>query len=182
MCDAPVFAAYDVTPEQWSDFSNTANITEEHVGWLDPATDPTPPYVLIYSRSQENLHRTGALAAKVTTDFKGASYADMYTFPELTCKDEEISNRLISAYFLVLDAQSSKDRQVVLINKTLGSLYIDEADDVQITNDGKDDTVWMKHRIPYEKVAFFCLVRESHPGDEGDEFLQNMTKETIEGL
>lgn len=61
-------------------------------------------------------------------------------------------------------------------------MYVDEENEDEVTDEGTDDTVRKKHRIPFEKACFFWLVLASKPGMEGDEFLQNTTRETADGL
>jgi hypothetical protein len=76
-------------------------------------------------------------------------------------------------YFIVLDAASEQDRQVVLITKSLRSLYVENKEDDmrRLCELGKDDFIWRKHRIPFEKACKFWLVLMAEPGMEGDEFL-----------
>lgn len=168
--------------KHWADFLKTADLTEDLIGKKNPPADLRPPYVLVYSRSQEDFSRTGDLPEQVKTDFNSATYADMYEFIETIPKDRKKAVGTDPGFFMVLDKQSEEDRKVVLIDKSLGSLYIDKANEDVVADDGTNDTIWRKHRIPFEKACFFFLVLMSHPGDEGDEFLQNTTKETADGL
>jgi hypothetical protein len=147
---------------------------------LKPVKDPRPPYVLVYSRSQEDFDRTGDHPKQVETDFNSATYADMYAFIEAITGDKKKVRSVEVAFFMVLDKQSEEDRKVVLISKSFACLYIDEENEEP--GDKADSVIWRKHRIPFEKACFFWLVLGAKPGDEGDEFLQNTTRETPDGL
>jgi hypothetical protein len=138
--------------------------------------------VLVYSRSQEDFDRTGDLPKQVETDFNSATYADMYAFIEEITGDKKNVRSVEVAFFMVLDKQSEEDRKVVLISKSLSCLYIDAENEDGITDDEMKSIIWRKHRIPFEKACFFWLLLGAKPGDEGDEFLQNTTKETPDGL
>jgi hypothetical protein len=103
----------------------------------------------------------------------------MYLFTEKPIRKAKASG----GYFLVLDKQSEEDRKIVIIHETLDRLYIDyEKDPDAISKDKKDDTIWRKYRLPFEKACFFVLVLGSKPGDEGDGFLENTTEETADDL
>jgi hypothetical protein len=103
----------------------------------------------------------------------------MYLFTEKSVRKARASG----SYFLVLDKQSEEDRKILVIHETLYRLYIDyEKDPDAIFKDKKDDTIWRKHRLSFEKAYFFVWVLDSKPGDEGDEFLENTTEESADGL
>jgi hypothetical protein len=119
----------------------------------------------------------------VKTDFKDATYAEIFEFVE---KIDKSSRRIIAHLILVLDKKSEEDRKVVLIQKTSRTLYAmiqnAENDEDGLEYEGAEDILWRKHRIPFEKVAFFWTLVAAQPGDEGDDFLQNTTYETMNGL
>jgi hypothetical protein len=178
--------------QHWADFiktadftdgTKTADTTEEITGTKNPNYDPTPPYTLVHCYSQEDFSRTGEITQQVKTEFKDATYAGM---SELVDKVEKTSPRIIANLFMVLDKKSEEDRKVVLIDKTSRTVYAmrDNAgtDNDDVVYEGADDILWRKHRIPFEKAAFLWLLLMSKPGDEGDEFLENTTYETIDGL
>jgi hypothetical protein len=175
--------------KHWTDFSKTANLTEEHTGKTPPSTNPTPtdltpPYVLVYSHSQENFNRTGDLPKQVDTEFKNASFADMYVAVEsiVEDKDRKNTNGIIPSFFMVLDKQSATDRKVVLIDKGLRCFYVNEDEEYKVCDHSNDDILWRKHRIPFEKVCFFWLVLEAKPGMEGDEFLEKTARGSADEL
>lgn len=101
--------------------SHTANLREELIGPMNTEADTTPRYALVYSRLQNNFDMTGDLSQRVQTDFHSASYADMYSFIEITTEKSKDSG----GYFHILDKWSEEDRKVIVIHKTFGSLYID---------------------------------------------------------
>jgi hypothetical protein len=172
-----------LTPaKHWADFSQTADLKEELIGKKNPAADSRPPYVLVYSRLQEDFSRTGDLPEQVKTDFISATYADMYVFIKKIPKDMKNSVGIDRSLFMVLDKKSEEDRKVVLISQGLASLYVDEENENEVTDNGMGEIIWRKHRIPFEKASYFWLVLASKPGDEGDEFLQNTTTGTADGL
>lgn len=83
---------------------------------------------------------------------------------------------------MVLDKQSEQDHKILLISKGLRSLYDDEYDQSPKAPNTPEDIIWRKHRVPFNKVAFFASIYAAKPGMEGDEFLQNTTLHTAEGL
>ncbi|KAH7384437.1 hypothetical protein DE146DRAFT_792784 [Phaeosphaeria sp. MPI-PUGE-AT-0046c] len=180
MCDMLVFAASDIAPEASSDFIKAADLTDDVAGKGTPPADPTPPYTLVHSRSQEDFSRTGELAYQVKIDFSDAAYAKMAEFGENICKADK-TRLLISIPFMVLDAKSGDDRKVVVIGDSLRTLHAEDENE-QIGLKGPDEIVWTRHCVPFEKVAFFSLVMRSQPGDEGYQFLQNTTIATLDGL
>jgi hypothetical protein len=55
-------------------------------------SDPCSPYILVYSRSQENYtERTGDMSAQIQSDFANASYADLYAFIQTLLDDNRNS-------------------------------------------------------------------------------------------
>jgi hypothetical protein len=119
----------------------------------------------------------------VKTDFKDATYAEIFEFVD---KIEKSSRSIINNPVLVLDKKSEEDRKVVLIQKTSRTLYamLENAknDEEDVEYEGADDILGRKHRIPFEKVAFFWTLILGQPADEGDDFLQNTTYGTMDGL
>jgi hypothetical protein len=133
----------------------------------------------VYSPSQKDFSRTGELAQQVKSEFSNATYAEMSAMAEQAKKTNPRS--IISELFMVLDKKSEEDRKVVLISRSSRTLYTqDENDEVRF--DGVDDIIWRRHRIPFEKAASFWLLVSAMPGDDGDEFLQNSTLRSIDGL
>jgi hypothetical protein len=186
---------YSLTHAQhWANFIKTADITdgtetadttEEIISTKNPNYEPSPPYTLVHCHSQEEFGRTGEIAQQVKTEFKNATYAEMSMFVDRICEETD-SRRTISNLFMVLDKKSEEDRKVVLIHKTSRTVYA-MCDNARTDIDGPvyegaDDILWRRHRIPFEKAAFLWLLVMSQPGDEGDEFLQNTTYGTIDGL
>jgi hypothetical protein len=150
---------------------------------MDPTKDQTPPYILVHSRSQESLARTGNLPEQVKSEFTSATYADMSLFIATTLKDRpDMDFGAEEPFFMVLDEQSKEDRNVVLISKGSACLYADEENEDGMTDEEMREVMWRRHRIPFEKACFFWLVLASKLGTEGDEFLLNVTRETAEGL
>lgn len=86
--------------KHWVNFSKTADFTEELIGKIDPATDPTSPYVLVYSHSQEDFSRIGELPEQVKTEFNSATYADMYVYVETLLKDRKDLDRIDPRFFM----------------------------------------------------------------------------------
>jgi hypothetical protein len=137
----------------------------------------------VYSRSQEDISRTGEITQQVKTEFENATYAEMQAHVKTLYGSEKNSGQIDGDFFMVLDKKSADDRKVVLISEGLRELYPeDESLDVQPTYEGADSHIWRKHRVPFEKVAFFYLVLGAKPGMEGDEFLQNTTVRNPDGL
>jgi hypothetical protein len=133
----------------------------------------------VYSRSQEEFSRTGDLAQQVKTEFSNASYAEMFAMAEQAETTDPRS--IISKLFMVLDKQSEEDRKVVLISQSSRTLYTEDENDA-VWFDGVDDIIWRRHRIPFEKAASFWLLVMAMPRNDGDEFLQNSTLRSINGL
>lgn len=119
------------------------------------------------------------------TEFKDISYAELSVFVDKLHKQVN-SIRIDTHLFMVLDKESEEDRKVVLIHETSRALYamLDYVgtDREDVRYEGVDDILWRKHRIPFEKAAFFWLLTGGQPSDEGDEFLQSTRIRTIEGL
>lgn len=134
----------------------------------------------MYSRSQKDFRRTGEIANQVTTEFSDATYSEMYAFIEKVRKATG-SRAIIPEPFLVLDNNSVNDRKVVLVDESWRTLHAEDENE-EIGFKGPDEKIWRRHRVPFENVAFFTGVIISQPGDEGDEFLQNTTFKTLEGL
>jgi hypothetical protein len=130
----------------------------------------------VHSRSQEDFSRTGEITQKVKTEFKNATYAEMSVLADKISSDVK---GVVAGEFMVLDKKSEEDREVILINKSLRIFY---TQDKNTEDENEDEIIWRKHRIPFEKAAFFWLAVMTESGNEGDDFLQSTTLKTIDGL
>jgi hypothetical protein len=138
---------------------------------------PCSPYILVYSRSQENYtERTSNISAQIQSDFAKASYADLYAFiktlPNPTRKAE---------WFMVLDERSVTDRHAVVIRKGWEMLNEDgEVDEEDLCEAVLTErTVWKIYRVPFEEAQDFWRVLDALPGNEGDEFLEEERRDSL---
>ncbi|KAF2827118.1 hypothetical protein CC86DRAFT_466847 [Ophiobolus disseminans] len=159
-----VFATHDVTPEHWTDFANTAG--------CEPDADGTIhiPYVLVSSRSQENITtRTEHIDKVVKTHFTSSPWPDLKAaFLELYNKHPSTVSPTV---FLILDQQSMEDRTVIIIEKGMDWL---KDDGTLAHNTGEPDvatyTVWRKYRVGFEEawtaqcgIQGFCSKEAAEP-------------------
>jgi hypothetical protein len=140
-------------------------------------SDPCSPYILVYSRSQENYtERTGDMSAQIQSDFANASYADLYAFIK-TLPDDNRN----SAWFMVLDERSVTDRHVVVIRKGWEMLNEDGEIDTEDLAPAflTERTVWRIFRVPFEEAQEFWGLVDALPGEEGDKFLVEERRDSL---
>ena len=82
---------------------------------------------------------------------------------------------------MVLDEFSITDRRVTIIHK--GSEMLNEHGEVDEEDLHMDfltkRRVWKIHRVPFEKAQEFWSLLDVLPGEEGDQFLQEMRREAL---
>ncbi|KAF2026626.1 hypothetical protein EK21DRAFT_115575 [Setomelanomma holmii] len=107
MTEQLVFVTYNITPEQWADFSLTADFPPEVKAVPHPnqQIDPNPPYVLVHSQSQADFARKGQIAKSVESEFAGASYSDRYTFLDRVSAPP--NKRVTPDFMILLDEESA---------------------------------------------------------------------------
>jgi len=106
------------------------------------------PYVLVSSPTQSDLNRTKRIDAPVSTDFHSPSWPQLKE--AFIALSEPNDSFILTAFFLVLDEQSMRDRSVVIIEKDAEWFKSDgtEATDTS----GAKFTVWKTYRVKFEKA------------------------------
>ncbi|KAF2106919.1 hypothetical protein BDV96DRAFT_558457 [Lophiotrema nucula] len=176
-----VFAKFDITPEQWADFTKEASIPPP-THYSGGPTSPTVPYVLLHSKSQEDYARSEELSTTLRTEFSNADYFEMNEFidSKVVSLPYEQARTLYKDFFMVLDEQSVKDRTVIVVDRTWERLdpegNIVEDDTLSEREDVTRGTVWRVHRVPYDKALNFYLDLSMNPGMEGEEFLEEVIR------
>lgn len=148
--------------------------------WPNLNNPPTPVHVLVHSRSQEDyLSSTADLSTTIKTKFSTSTYSDLDAF--IATLPKERFSTLRTAYFLVLDEQSVKDRKVTIIDKDVE--WVDADGEVyEGVPTGRDDNlrkrrVWRRYRVPFEETFNVWVLLDVMPGMVGEEFLEEIIRE-----
>ncbi|KAL9082346.1 MAG: hypothetical protein Q9165_008913, partial [Trypethelium subeluteriae] len=171
----PKSATYDIKPEEWGDFARTAAIKDTDI----------KPYVLVYSFSpQDTGSRTNDIATAVRSELKSATYQELrILFRNIV----DLSDQNLSpALFLILDEQSVRERQVLIVEWE--TEWVNEVDGTRIECDprsiGEENAdqytqkvIWRRWRVPFEKAEPYWLpLSRQGPynleGEGGDEYFQ----------
>ncbi|KAF2235877.1 hypothetical protein EV356DRAFT_513457 [Viridothelium virens] len=171
MANALVFATYDIKPEEWGDFAQAAAIKGTDI----------KPYILVYSCfPQDTTSRTNDIAAVVKSELKSATYQELRTLFRKIVGSEE---SLTPALFLILDEESARDREVLIVDRE--AVWVNEADGTRMECDPesigeenadqyKQKVIWRRWRVSFEKAEFYWIVlsRQGPFNLESDDYFQ----------
>ncbi|KAF2190700.1 hypothetical protein K469DRAFT_657226 [Zopfia rhizophila CBS 207.26] len=173
--NALIFTTYDITPERWENFAKAAQIPPDATGG-----DPIVPYVLVHSRSQQDLQsETEEISTTIKTEFSSATWDGIRdTFIAIA---EPNSQTIHTQFFLIVDEQSTKDRRVIIMHRSRlrvtpkgdewRGIFPNERDDL------RKITVWKRHRVPFEKAFETTALMDVHGGLETEPYLEEVKKE-----
>ncbi|KAH7074725.1 hypothetical protein BKA63DRAFT_320098 [Paraphoma chrysanthemicola] len=165
-----VFATFDITPEQWTDFWRSGGFSDTDQG---ATQDPFNPYALVHSTSQRDLSARKHIDGTVKNEFRSANWEHIRTaFKELyDQKPKEID----PVIFFILDQQSIEDHKVIIMNKITPAWFTQEGEyawpeTMEETEGLVRRFVWNKYRVPFEKawtvhsaVGGFCGLEHAEP-------------------
>lgn len=149
---------------------------------LDSYEDPNSPrfipYVLVYplSPSPKDCEiRTDTIPKTIKTELGLAISSELRA---LWTRLSESSGTIEKTHFLILDKNSTKDRKAVVIHESPEWVDLEgKIDEEGLRDDLRKRITWRRHWVPYEKVFEFMSMVCIQPGDEGEEYLEEVERE-----
>ncbi|KAF2492100.1 hypothetical protein BU16DRAFT_542023 [Lophium mytilinum] len=174
-----VITTYDITPEQWADFANTAVLEKRH-----PDAKTVIPYILVYSHSQKHhTHETERISATITTefspgkDFSAAAWEEIKHAHYSLYKQEPITTH--PDFFCILDKQAADDRRVIIMEKGCEWVNAEGKKYQPLPGDGEPTTtIWKRHRVPFEEADETCCLLAWQGLGGYEPYLEEVTKES----
>lgn len=119
----------------------------------EPHSEVYIPYILVHSASQQDLKHTEQINATVKTHFGSEKWEEIKSAFEAL--SEPNFKTIMTVDFLILDKQSTKDRKVVIMAKSMES-ETSEGQRAHPNPTGSDDliryNVWKRYRVPFEEA------------------------------
>ncbi|KAF2746330.1 hypothetical protein M011DRAFT_527118 [Sporormia fimetaria CBS 119925] len=174
-----VIATCDVKPEEWEDFTKAAAIPPP---FNQPEKPPLAPYVLVHCRDQDlQAGPMTKLSSTCETKFPNATWADIRDF--MRSIPNSHFKTLHSQFFMIFDDKSATERKITIISQM--PEWVDkEGNEIEGGPAGMDPAeitkliAWRRFRVPFDKTWDFWSLLDAKPGDESDEYLEGVEKET----